>query len=73
MAKIIIRLEKNEVLPNQAFRGIGKVEDVAYWENMILLTIAGIHESRFNNVVKVVLEKNLKEQGVTPISITYAD
>jgi hypothetical protein len=75
MATITIVHDKNKDLYRSKFIGIGKVEK-AYWDEKTkatVLVIPRMSPTRFENVVKRVLTKNLTEQGITPIEITYSE
>jgi hypothetical protein len=57
------------------FKGIGKVESIDFHSEFdtIELNIPRMSYTRFENVVKRVLTKNLTEQGITPLSIEYSE
>lgn len=57
--------------------GIGEITGVSFsiqnGFGLTKLTIHRMSETRFENVVKRVLTKNLTEQGITPLSIEYSE
>jgi hypothetical protein len=80
MATITITMSISDaaaILHADAFRGIGKIERKGgaikdgIWN--IALHIPRMSPTRFENVVKRVLTKNLTEQGITPLSIEYSE
>jgi hypothetical protein len=77
MATITIKIEREitlSFLGDLSFRGIGAIEDGGLLNpTTIQLVIPRMSETRFENVVKRVLTKNLTEQGITPLSIEYND
>jgi hypothetical protein len=75
MATITIKFEGQVELKHATFRGIGEIKKMLYDTNKswVKLTMPRMYHSRFENVVKRVLTKNLTEQGITPLSIEYSE
>lgn len=77
MATITISVNKDIEVPQSVLKGIGRIDriltvtviDTLYVD----LIIPRMSSTRFENVVKRVLTKNLKEQGITPIDIKYSE
>lgn len=75
MATITIKFDGEVELKHSSLRGIGEIRKMFYdtSKSWVRLTIPRMSETRFENVVKRVLTKNLTEQGITPISIEYSE